>query len=220
MIEEKDDYFHNFYLQSDFFGQFPNDKTSEFEKSFNLEERTNFNERLIEKNGNALDGFPSIGDSGSSLLFNSHILGVCSYGFSADSMEPGQDFQSVLSFHGVATAHFAPLFDMDGKPIEKIYNLIPQLVSFEAIEQAKTAEDFINEWMRSDFTDLAQALKQTPFSDFFSECAECKTYDMDAWKFIEFVVKVFPNLNLRSLIDANNSYALRLRDMLTEKANP
>ncbi|MDP1723602.1 MAG: hypothetical protein Q8L85_02760 [Alphaproteobacteria bacterium] len=58
------------------------------------------------------------------------------------------------------------------------------------------------------------------FSDFFSECAEYKTYDIDAWKFYEFFRKEFHNLDLRPLIDANNFYALRLSDILADKVNP
>jgi hypothetical protein len=58
------------------------------------------------------------------------------------------------------------------------------------------------------------------FSDSFSECAEYKTYDIDVRKFIEVLAKEFPNINSPSLIESGNSYALRLRDMLTEKANP
>jgi hypothetical protein len=123
MVEQKEDWFHDFYLQSKFFGPFPNDKTFESAKSYDLEERTNFNERLIKINGSSLDEFLSSGDSGSALLFNNHIIGIYSYGSNYDV----KDFESVRSFYGVVNGSFAPLFDMNGKPIEKIYNMIPQL---------------------------------------------------------------------------------------------
>lgn len=58
------------------------------------------------------------------------------------------------------------------------------------------------------------------FAEFFLKCVENVLYDKDAWEICTVFTKKLYDIDLNPLIHANNSYALRLKDMLTDKVNP
>lgn len=162
-----------FKINFNFFGIFPNDKTAEYVKNFpDFQDMVSFNSKLIKKIGAPLHMFPNQGDSGAPILFKNHIIGVVADGVTrskarsldeneSDSEEDVDNFESVPSLYGILSGSGAPLFDMMGDPIKKVYNMIPILASFDTLNMPNI-DDLVNDYIRAFFKLITQFCQQTP----------------------------------------------------------